>query len=236
MSRESKSQEVATTTPVPTPAELGIEPFNPLDSVDRPALPRIGISRETCQFLVGEDPVKAVEGHILAITNVRAWWAEEFGTGSTGAPQCFAIGQTRPDVTAEDPQSDNCHTCSHGKFSKNFDAEARPCHQKKRFLFLAEGDALPSLLDVPALGLKACDRWLTTCAARADVGKYLPLWLVRVSLAKRASKTSDYTGTEPVFELVERQDVRAHEIAAAIKAFGGQEQVEQVEQEDVMPF
>jgi len=238
MSRKSESQEVATveaTPPAPLDV-LGFEPFNPLDSVERPALPRIGISRETCQFLIGEEPAKTVSGHILAVTNVRAWWLEKFGTGSTGAPQCFAIGSTRPDPKCEAPQSESCFVCEHNRFARSFDDSRPGCNQKKRFLLLTDGKVLPSLLDIPALGLKACDRWLTDCAGKADVGPVLPLWLVRISLQRRQSKTSDNSGTEPVFELVSREDHRAAEIAAAIKAFAGQAKEEEVIDEEGLPF
>lgn len=217
----SNAVKTTETTEVATLQDLGLPAFNPLESVERPTMPRIKVSRETAQFLIDENAQKTIEGHILSVTNLRAWWRDKFGDADSGAPQCFALGSTTPDATAEDVQSTSCLQCRRNKFSRTFDATGLACHSKKRFLFLRDGEAIPALLDIPALGIKACDVWLSKMASKPEVGPVLPLWQVSVSLQKRQSKETDRVGVEPVFEVKEKASgTRASEIAAAVRAFG----------------
>lgn len=208
-------------------AEVGMD-FDPTESVERINLERIGISRETCQFgLLNPDGTKAfsptVEGHIILVVTARTWWSVKFGEGEQGRPECYAVGSHTPAPDVENRQAQSCLTCKRRKINgKLFDCSdgCPPCNEKKRVLLLQDDSELPRILDIPALGIRAMDEFLVRWKATRGTPP-LPLVKLKIGLKPRHSKTSDFSGTEPVITVLETvTDMeRAREIKTAMDAF-----------------
>jgi hypothetical protein len=207
--------------------ELGLE-FNATESVDYISLVKISISRETCMFGIPNAEGELVfapeiSGNIIFVTNAKSWWPTKYGDGEAGRPHCFAVGSHIPDPQSEDMQSNNCLKCPMRKINgKLFNPGNFPsCNEKKRILLLREDAHLPYMLDVPALGIQACNFFLTTWQNAKGNGP-LPLAKVTIGLRPKQSKTSDQAGTEPVFTVTGAvtEMERALEIKAAIDTFG----------------
>ena len=180
--------------------ELGIR-FNAMDSVERPELPKIQISRETKMFLIGDDEAiaKEIEGHILWIANARAYWTQSYDeTGGGQAPDCWAVDTTVP--TGENVQNESCVSCPHNQFGSDKHGVGKACRQRKRFLVKMDDSLLPYILDIPPLGIRAVERFCTNYSAKYRLP--LPLARVRITLAERVSKRTGQKGTEPVFEVL----------------------------------
>lgn len=223
----AKGKEVATVqdnAALTLAQDLGIE-FNVLDTVTKPKLPRIKINRDLLLFTPEDgEPTKVIEGHILAISNVKVWWRDEYSGQGGVMPDCMAIDSTRPDPRSAMPQASSCLKCKWNEFgsSRKPGSNGKDCADRKRILFLADDHNLPYVLDIPAMGISAVERFCVTYAGKAGAPP-LPLAHLKVTLEQVKSRNGQ-TGSAPVFEVVEYVSTReeAERIAAALKTFAAQ--------------
>ena len=149
--------------------------------IDAP-LPQIKVMRESPLFEMPDgETAKTFTGHIIYWHHANQYYAQAFGEGEQGPPDCASSDGIRPDG-GDDIQADCCKGCPKNEYGSAPDGRGKACQNTIRLYILQDGEIIPTVLKASpsSLGKKeSLLRWLTNApnvAAKAGVGtKYQPI-------------------------------------------------------------
>ena len=164
--------------------------------------------------LPGEDeehpvPSSEIVGIIVDHHPVNAYWAEAYGSGSIGFPECTSMDGSHGSSGRA------CATCPHNQFGTAEKGQGKACRNMHRLYILQSGEVIPIVLAVPPTGIRAL---------RDYIGKKLLLrglqpHKVVTKIALKKDKTKDGSDiSKPVFTCLQILSPEQVEMAAGARA------------------
>ena len=150
-------------------------------------LPQIKIIHQA-QLFETPDGEKAptIEGIILDINRINAYWEESFDTSGGGTPpDCFSMDGVTSDPFSSSKQNNSCASCEQNKFGTD-GGRGKNCKNMKRLHMMIEGDMLPYRLTIPPSNLKAVDLYVSLLTSKG-----IPYQLVKTKLSLKKVTNKD---------------------------------------------
>lgn len=105
------------------------------------------------------DVTKKIEGVILHIQNMNAWWEKSFQESGGGSPpDCFSLDGIKPSPTSAKLQSNLCRTCPRNVFGSD-GKRGKACKNMKRLYALIDGYNLPVRITVPPTSIRSINEY-----------------------------------------------------------------------------
>jgi hypothetical protein len=169
-------------------SEMG-DIFNLKDNMDgvEARLPQIKIIHQAQLFEMPDgQKVPKIEGTILDMNRVNAWWAESFDqTGGGSPPDCFSMDGVTPDQFSGNKQGQDCPGCVQNQYGSD-GGRGKACKNAKRVHIMQDGEMLPYRLTVPPSNLKAVDLYVSLLTSKA-----IPYQLVRTEISLKKVQNKD---------------------------------------------
>ena len=150
-------------------------------------LPQIKIIHQAQLFETPDgEKAPSIEGIILDINRINAFWEESFDTSGGGTPpDCYSMDGITPDPFSSIKQSNSCTACEQNKFGSD-GGRGKSCKNMKRIHLMIEGDMLPYRLTIPPSNLKAVDLYVSLLTSKG-----IPYQLVKTKLSLKQVTNKD---------------------------------------------
>jgi hypothetical protein len=168
-------------------------------------LPQIKIIHQAQLFEMPDGKkVPEIEGTILDLNRLNAWWKESFDqTGGGSPPDCFSMDGVTPDPFSGDKQAKECPGCVQNQYGSD-GGRGKACKNAKRLHIMQDGEMLPYRLTIPPSNLKAVDLYVSLLTSKA-----IPYQLVRTKIKlKKVQNKDGIAYAEMVFENVSMVDTK----------------------------
>ena len=149
--------------------------------------------------LEGDVPVNEIQGVLVHFTKPRVYWAEAFGTGSSGTPPDCS---SRDGVTGIGNPGGACSECPMAQFGTATNADGskgagQACSQRQNLFILRPDDILPIVVAGPPTSLKNIKKYLLRLASSRE--RFYGV-VTKLKLVKATSKGGiEYAQIEPSF-------------------------------------
>ena len=123
---------------------------------------------------------KTVRGVIVAWSNCRAYWADEF---SGAEPPSCSSGDG---VSGIGDPGGKCSLCPFAQFGSAAKGAGQACKAMRRLLIQVHGHALPQMMTLPPTSLKACRKYFVHL-----VSSNRPFYAVETEFGLEAAQSAD---------------------------------------------
>lgn len=224
MATAKKGTELATATPtgeagLALPSEL-LDAFKEfgggesnLQYIDKPFFQ---LSIKNARFKIGDNVIgDTVIGHLMRITDVRAYYETKYDPNKPTPPDCGSVGGIQPDAHSEKKQSKLCASCPMNQWNTGTGADGKPsrgkaCRQSKRLVLHMNDISLPVLLSLPPTSARALDVYLKMISTIVPGG--VPAFATMCEFS--FDPKSDYPKVEMTLKDVVRDVAQIRELAA----------------------
>lgn len=122
-----------------------------------------------------DEALDSIEVVVIDVTNVNAYWAENFDSGNPTLPECYAIAVKQADLIpaadVPDKQHTACKGCPQNEWGSG-NGNAKACKNMRRLAVVApdSGEDGPIFtIDLPPTACKEWDKYFTNLAAKGKV-------------------------------------------------------------------
>jgi hypothetical protein len=142
-----------------------------LNDLDRIRIPAGGVTQWSVPSIDGDDDYEStVEGVIVGIKPLRAFWAKSFDEAGGGAPpDCYSndtvMGYGDP---LQNGKTDwySCEECPNSKFGSASRGEGQACKEMRMVMVIRENDLLPVVISLPPTSLKKLQQYMMRLGSR----------------------------------------------------------------------
>lgn len=171
--------------------------------LERIKIPAGGATSWEISTLSGTDSVKELQGVVVYSRYVRSYWAQKYGAGESGPPQCSSANS----LIGIGSPGGSCLECPLAKFGTAVAENGQPsnaqaCRQSLQLFLLRPGSLLPDVVSISPASLKPARAFLMKLTA-AQIK--LPEALLRIGLSKEKS-ASGVVYSQAVFAMVRKLD------------------------------
>lgn len=112
------------------------------------------------ETLDGVQSVKRLQGVVIGIRDVRAYWPTSIEQGVTGPPECYSLDGR----TGIGSPGGTCAMCPFAQFGSSGKGNSQACRASKQMFTLMGDGLIPSIIRIPAGSLKAVRQFLLQMA------------------------------------------------------------------------
>jgi len=143
--------------------------------------------------------VREFEGILLYQYLTKAYWAQKYGQGRSGPPDCASLDALKPYTSEDRRVSESCISCPMNRFgtAKRDDgtsSRGKACRDQKRVILALDDHELPCRLSCSAANIKALDGYLNDLR---DQGSPIGTVITKIrAVGQTSADGADFTGLE----------------------------------------